>query len=62
MALDKAQAKKGTENVAALMPWRSRHNFTHEGFANLMNERFLEFDKGNFAGNFEAGATMALLA
>ncbi|XP_039161496.1 disease resistance protein RPV1-like [Eucalyptus grandis] len=52
-ALDMVLAKKGTNNVKALKLQRSRHNFTREHFANLVNVRFLELDGGNFVGNFE---------
>ncbi|XP_056171304.1 disease resistance protein RPV1-like [Syzygium oleosum] len=52
-ALDMVQAKKGTKNVEALKLRRSRHNFTREHFANLINVRFLELDGGNFVGNFK---------
>ncbi|XP_056169334.1 disease resistance protein RUN1-like [Syzygium oleosum] len=48
--LEMSQAKKGTKNVVALAPRRSRHNFTREDFANLKNARFLKLYGGNFAG------------
>ncbi|KAL3747520.1 hypothetical protein ACJRO7_016331 [Eucalyptus globulus] len=53
MALDIVQARKGTDNVVALALLGSRHNFTHEDFADLSKIRFLEMDGGNFTGDFE---------